>query len=230
MWFNKSRGAVSIGFFAILFCAALPITSKAGHALLIAYPDSKITVVDKGTDSRLELGHAGILLISDSGVTGYYEFGRYDNTKKGKIRKVTLPNIRSSRPGVVEEESVLKVLKKLSDFSGQRGRILAAYVPGVNYNAMYQFIEKSKKEWPDYHWYSNNCATYANAVLRAGKPPKAPFVTNAITTPELIVRDYLLAGNGEVRYDPNKGTFCFRPPGNLWDALFNKNCKKITSR
>ena len=226
---EKSRGAATIGFLWILLVFAIPVTTHAGHALLIAYPDSKISV-DKGTKSRLELGHAGILLISDSGVTRYYEFGRYDRKREGKIRKVSLPNIRYTRPGEVDRNSVLKILKKLSDQSGQKGRILGAYVPEVDYDRMYQFVQKSLRKWPDYHWYSNNCATYADAVLRAGRPSRAPWFNNAIRTPEVMVRDYLFRGAGEVRYDPNREFFCFRPPSGWWNGLLKPGCQTISSR
>lgn len=226
MWFNKSRTASSVGCLAILVLSIATTVSNAGHALLIAFPDYQVSV-DKGIDSRLDLGHAGILLVSKTGVTNYYEFGRYDHLKEGKIRSLSVPNIRYSRPGDVNRDSVLRVLKKLSDTSGQRGKILGAYVSGVDYGSMMKFVQNSQREYPKYHWYTNNCATFASEVLRAGNPKSAPWFRNAITSPEVIVRDYILHGAGEVRYEPGKDELSFRAPGKFFSGLFTPSSEVI---
>ena len=111
MWLAKSRGISVVGFFSTLVFTALPVISNAGHALLVAFPDYQVSV-DKGIESKLGLGHAGILLISNSGATRYYEFGCYDQKRKGIIRSVSVPNIHNNRQGEVDRNSVLNVLKK----------------------------------------------------------------------------------------------------------------------
>ncbi|MDF1812768.1 MAG: hypothetical protein P1V20_11160 [Verrucomicrobiales bacterium] len=207
---------------------SLPAAARAGQALLIAYPESKITV-DFLALSKMELGHAGILMISDAGVTRYYEFGRYDQVHEGKVRKVTLPNVSFTSKGEVNKTSLLRVLQQLSNYSGQRGRILAAYIPKVDYNAMNKFVQDSMRDWPAYHWYSNNCATYATAVLKAGSPANSPLFSNIITTPENLVTDYLIHGAGEVKYDPKSKTFCFKAPGPWFLAPFQHGCQSLAT-
>mgnify|MGYP007019933133 CR=1 FL=1 len=41
------------------------------------------------------LGHAGVLLIDNkTGVTKYYEYGRYDKEGKGVVRTFAVPNVK----------------------------------------------------------------------------------------------------------------------------------------
>jgi hypothetical protein len=199
-----------------LFLMSLPSSLPAGQALLLAFLDSKISVEYLG-DSRLELGHAGILMIDDSGVTKYFEYGRYDRERRGEVRQVTIPNLRFNHRGELTEESLRPVLKRLSDRSGQGGRVLAAYLTRVDYGQMYRFARQAQKEWPEYHWYHNNCTTFADAVLRAGKPRYAPLVTT-ITAPKNLVVDYRAKGAGEVFFDPNTNLVEVKP-GPWWDIF-----------
>ncbi len=196
----------------------------AGQALIIAYVDSKITV-DLISRSKMELGHAGILMIDDSGLTKYYEYGRYDRANRGVIRQVSIPNARFGADGKLVPESLVPILKRLSSRSGQGGRIRAAYLVGVDFAQMQRFVQESMREWPDYDWYSNNCTTFADKVARAGEPPAAPLGT-VITIPENLVVDYIFQGAGEVRYDPKGEKLCFKEPRPWWIALFNPVCKK----
>jgi len=200
-----------------------PVGATAGQALLIAYLDSKITLdLAKGTapaqpeQPRVELGHAGILLIADSGLTKYFEFGRYDRSHRGVVRQVTVPNVELLSSRVPTNDSLRRVLKKLSTTSGQGGRIRAAHVDGVDFEAMHEFAQRSRDEWPDYHWYRNNCTTYADEVLRAGNPKRAPFLATAVTMPRNLVADYLTYGHGEVFFDPGRDRLEIRDPGLKW--------------
>ncbi len=209
----------------LLAFARFPLPLEAGQALVIAYTDFKVHL-DLGKDGplptdgapfKMELGHAGILLISDAGKTSYFEYGRYDAQWKGRVRQVTVPDVRLDGSGHVTPESLRPVLRRLSSVSGQNGRIRAAYVTDVSYDAMHAFALRSMQKWPDYQWYSNNCTTYADLVLRAGKPRMAPLGT-AITMPLNLVNDYVTKGNGDVSYNPNGDKLTLRKPGSWWDS------------
>lgn len=214
---NHSTRNQTVGVIvALIFLVGMPTFSRAGQALLLAFLDSKISV-EQLADSRLELGHAGILMINDSGLTRYFEFGRYDSDKRGLVRQIVIPNVRFNREGEVSKDSLRPVLRKLSDRSGQGGRILASYLIGVNYDAMFRFAERARNNWPDYHWYHNNCTTFADAVLRAGDPPHAPLVTT-ITIPRNLVIDYRSKGAGEVFYDPARNVLEVKS-GPWWDLF-----------
>lgn len=60
--------------------------------IYIAFPDYKIsTPIGKIGN----LGHAGVLLIDNkTGVTKYYEYGRYDKEGKGVVRTFAVPNVK----------------------------------------------------------------------------------------------------------------------------------------
>ncbi|MGD1526795.1 hypothetical protein [Vibrio harveyi] len=104
----------------------------------IVFPDYKITVrtprqeVDllpwitfdnftiPKTEQRLSyLGHAGILIINGkSGLTKYYEYGRYDYPEqKGIVRRVPLPDVKVNESGVVLS-SLIPVMHKISQVAG----------------------------------------------------------------------------------------------------------------
>src|SRR6218665_1586111 len=85
------------------FCFNNPISfiDKDGRdAILIVFPDYKIDPelkVGKWKAPKVGgLGHAGVLLIDNkTGVTKYYEYGRYQTTDgaKGSVRNITVSNV-----------------------------------------------------------------------------------------------------------------------------------------
>ncbi|CCY51719.1 MULTISPECIES: hypothetical protein [Bacteroides] len=59
-------------------------------------------------------GHAGVLLINDkTGLTKYYEYGRYDKESKGLVRTASVPNVVIGKDGKPTTESLNKVMKQL---------------------------------------------------------------------------------------------------------------------
>ena len=59
-------------------------------------------------------GHAGVLLINDkTGLTKYYEYGRYDKESKGLVRTASVPNVVIGKDGKTTTESLNKVMKQL---------------------------------------------------------------------------------------------------------------------
>jgi hypothetical protein len=69
------------------------------------------------------LGHAGVFFINGrSGLTKYYEYGRYDKKGLGLVRKRSIPNV-SVQDGQIVSESLRKPLHEISIRAGHGGRI-----------------------------------------------------------------------------------------------------------
>ncbi|MBF4269714.1 hypothetical protein EAY71_22905, partial [Vibrio anguillarum] len=92
----------------------------------IVFPDYEILVASEQTFDLFGLdittpkvkapylGHAGVILINgETGVTRYYEYGRYPNRASdipGNVRKVSIPNVKLIN-GLITESSLKKTLK-----------------------------------------------------------------------------------------------------------------------
>lgn len=115
-------------------------------AILIVFPNYKIsTPVGKVGG----LGHAGVLLIDNkTGVTKYYEYGRYDAENKG-LTRVTISNVVIGEDGKPTTESLNKVLGQISSKSGQGGKIEGAYVISDEFDAMNDYAQSKLKENSD---------------------------------------------------------------------------------
>lgn len=88
------------------------------------------------------LGHAGVLFINgQSGVTKYYEYGRYDSKKIGWVKKIfKLPDVKIDSNGNVVKNTLSTVLQVISMKAGKSGRISAAYIKVKNkYEAMLEY-------------------------------------------------------------------------------------------
>ena len=174
-------------------------------AILIAYPDYRIeTPVGKIGG----LGHAGVLLIDNkTGVTSYYEYGRYDKEGKGLVRTVKISNVKIGKDGKPTVESLNKVLAQISKKSGHGGKIRGAYVISDQYNKMKAYADEKLEENSDpdrkkYGLTSNNCGTFARDVIAQDEDVDNPSIWNP--TPKNIVDEYIEEGNAEVNYDPKK--------------------------
>ena len=85
-------------------------------AVLAVFPDYKIsTPIGKMGN----LGHAGVLLINNkTGLTKYYEYGRYDKEGKGEVRNIKISNVKIDKNGKPTTESLNKVMGELSKKAG----------------------------------------------------------------------------------------------------------------
>ena len=85
-------------------------------AVLVVFPDYKIsTPIGKMGN----LGHAGVLLINNkTGLTKYYEYGRYDKEGKGEVRNIKISNVKIDKNGKPTTESLNKVMGELSKKAG----------------------------------------------------------------------------------------------------------------
>jgi len=192
-------------------------------AILIVFPDYKIsTPVGKVGG----LGHAGVLLIDNkTGVTKYYEYGRYDKENKGLTRKVTISNVEIGKDGKPTTESLNKVLGQISDKSGQSGRIDGAYIVSDEFDAMNDYAKGKLEENKDpdrkeYSLSSNNCGTFAADCVNQDESVDAPWLVNP--TPTNIVEEYQEEGNAKVTYDPKNKTTTIGK-GNEEDAKKKKD-------
>ncbi|CAM3987879.1 hypothetical protein VA7868_04621 [Vibrio aerogenes CECT 7868] len=114
----------------------------------IVYPDYLVHIdpEDRGIwginilDEREAFGHAGILIINgQSGISKYYEYGRYDKGKFGLINKESISDA-VVKNGRITESSLTKIMKELSDKSGQHGRIEAVIIIGNYYDKAFKWL------------------------------------------------------------------------------------------
>lgn len=122
--------------------------------ILIVFPDYQVDTETRL--GRMPLGHAGVLLIDNkTGRTKYYEYGRYatkDGTK-GRVRRVTIPDVVMGKDGKPTAASLKKVMAAISKNSGHGGRIEGAYVKG-DFDVMNKYAQKKLKESnPEYNEY-----------------------------------------------------------------------------
>jgi RHS repeat-associated protein len=187
-----------------VFCNDNPLifVDKDGHdAILIAFPDYKLLGWLTGP------GHAGVLLIDNkTGVTQYYEYGRWDTEQKGMVRTISTPNVILDKNGKPELESLNKVLSVISKKSGQNGKIEGAYVVSDKFEEMKSYAEYKLNESDDPNRlpyslvYGNQCATFAEACVNADESVDKPFIF--ISVPVNVIDEYVEEGNAKVTYDP----------------------------
>src|SRR5690554_2680514 len=165
-------------------------------AILVVFPSYMVDTETRA--GKQPLGHAGVLLIdNETGLTKYYEYGRYatvDGTK-GRVRSSDTDEILKLSNVVIDpetgkptEESLNKVLGEISKISGQGGKIEGAYIEG-DFDLMNDYAQKKLKESnPKYEEYNedrkaysltgNNCGTFGCDVLKQDKKAKkkAPWI------------------------------------------------------
>ena len=95
------------------------IDPNGKDAVLVVFPDYKIsTPIGKIGN----LGHAGVLLIDNkTGVTKYYEYGRYDKEGKGIVRTFAVPDVKMGQDKKPTLESLNKTLSVISEQAGHGG-------------------------------------------------------------------------------------------------------------
>jgi len=146
----------------------------------VVFPDYQIEVVDeqsfdifgiKVKRPKLKapyLGHAGVILINgDTGVTRYYEYGRYPNSISeiaGNVRKRVVSNV-SIVNGLITESSLLKVLNEVSQRAGQEGRISGVVLRGSFFSEADLWLKErlaqnNSPEKLEYDLFTNNCMTF----------------------------------------------------------------------
>ena len=160
------------------YCAGDPVNKfdpDGRDGIFIVFPDYKISTP---LGKLSGLGHAGVLLIDNkSGLTKYYEYGRYDTEGKGLVRKQTVPNVIIGEDGRPTQASLDKALSVISAKAGQNGRIEGAYVKSDNFDIMNNYAKQrmednNNENRKPYSLTRNNCGTFAKDVLEADSEVK----------------------------------------------------------
>lgn len=145
------------------------VERDATDAVAIVFPDYKIAAM--GTKWG-NLGHAGVLLIDNkTGLTKYYEYGRYDKSEIGIVRTRTVPDvkIKNGRP---TNESLAAVLRSISKQSGRGTRIEGALIRAERFKEMNQYAQdrlklNKDKTREEYSLFDNNCGTFMVNTIEA---------------------------------------------------------------
>ena len=148
------------------YCYSNPINCidpNGKDGIYIAFPDYKIsTPIGKIGN----LGHAGVLLIDNkTGVTKYYEYGRYDKEGKGVVRTFAVPNVKIGQDKKPTLESLNKTLSIISEQAGHAGRIEGAYIESDKFKEMKNYAESkiaenANSKRKEYSLRNNNCGTF----------------------------------------------------------------------
>ena len=191
------------------YCYSNPINCidpNGKDGIYIAFPDYKIsTPIGKIGN----LGHAGVLLIDNkTGVTKYYEYGRYDKEGKGVVRTFAVPNVKIGQDKKPTLESLNKTLSIISEQAGHAGRIEGAYIESDKFKEMKNYAESkiaenANSKRKEYSLRNNNCGTFAADVLKQDPSvkDKAPLIIDP--RPNSIVKEYQ-DNFKSLNYDPKK--------------------------
>ena len=191
------------------YCYSNPINCidpNGKDGIYIAFPDYKIsTPIGKIGN----LGHAGVLLIDNkTGVTKYYEYGRYDKEGKGVVRTFAVPNVKIGQDKKPTLESLNKTLSIISEQAGYAGRIEGAYIESDKFKEMKNYAESkiaenANSKRKEYSLRNNNCGTFAADVLKQDPSvkDKAPVIIDP--RPNSIVKEYQ-DNFKSLNYDPKK--------------------------
>ena len=120
------------------------------------------------------MGHAGVLFINGkTGLTKYYEYGRYDPQQLGLVKRQTISDVKIDGDGKPTAESLKKTLQMISAKAGQHSRISAVYIEVTDkFDAMLKYaqgreIQNKNPHRPPYKLFTNNCIHFAKGVVEA---------------------------------------------------------------
>jgi RHS repeat-associated protein len=136
-------------------------------AILVEYRGYK---VDTGFGFKLPLGHSAVIAVdSNSGLTNYFEYGRYGGDF-GKVRQMSVPNLEM-KDGRPTEKSTENLYKYISEHYGQNKPVDATYYNDADSQKTVNFASErmnNPKREP-YDKFFNNCKTFAADAVKAGK-------------------------------------------------------------
>ena len=92
------------------------------------------------------------MINNKTGYTRYYEYGRYDSENKGIVRNYRVSDVKINENGEPTKVSLEKVLKEISDTSGQGGRIEGAYIKSDEFDLMKEYAEQRLKTKSSLHY------------------------------------------------------------------------------
>lgn len=147
-------------------------------------PDYPIEYANGKTSTWLG-GHAGILVYSTTGVTQYYEYGRYNPNNlgiigaklpanSGNVRRVSTPNLSLGADGQSTQKSLDVLSEALSRKAGKGTKTelkcdvtvdekkAAEYAIDIANN-----VDRKSYSWTP--WNTNHCRTFPRDVFNAGR-------------------------------------------------------------
>jgi len=183
-------------------------------AIVIAFPDYRPTLPADwpGGGSRpFEVGHGGILLFDEvTGLTRYYEFGRYTNLEggdvAGAVRNYPVPDLIIGADGAPTQASLDSVFAEIAAASGDGTRIEGVHVDGADFESMNQYgmtrIEgNNDPERDPYGFIGNNCGHFTFDVLEAGGITGLPTIFNPM--PSNFVDELVEEGYDPLTWNPD---------------------------
>jgi hypothetical protein len=147
------------------------------------FKDYPVEYADNKTSTWLG-GHGGVLGYDGSGVTQYYEYGRYpsDTTGRvgeglpkqdGNIRNVPMPNLAMGPDGQPTQKSLDTLKSQLSAKAGKGTPATLSCDPNASEQTVYAYVKSiaNNKNREKYSWNplnSNQCRDFANNAFDKG--------------------------------------------------------------
>jgi hypothetical protein len=151
-------------------------------ACYVFFPNFPITYAPGRTSTWLG-GHAGVLgYDNESGVTRYYQYGRYSPNsggivgkrlpgKKGNVKRITVLNLIITPDGYITRESFNRLREALSRDACKRTETQLTCFSFLDEEKVYDYINSiaNDPERRAYSWYpwpfSNHCRSFAKDAL-----------------------------------------------------------------
>ncbi len=124
-----------------------------------------------GKPIKLPLGHAAVIAVDPtSGLTKYFEYGRYDRAGFGVVQNPGVPNL-VMKNGKPTEESLQRLYKYISEHLGHGKTVDATYYEDADFNKVVDFAtdRMNDKNREPYDKWSNNCKTFSKEAIEAGR-------------------------------------------------------------
>ena len=96
-------------------------------AILVVWPEYPIEVSEGFSVEGL--GHAGVVIVDgDTGITKYYEYGRYDKEELGSVRNRIIPNV-TMLDGKIDGSSLKNMMSSLNSTAGKDNYAIGSILP-----------------------------------------------------------------------------------------------------
>jgi RHS repeat-associated protein len=121
---------------------------------------------------KIPLAHYAVIAVSKTGVTKYYEYGRY--VPKGEVRaRGPIPNLTMGKDGKPTKESLDKLYGFVAAQYGKGTSISPTYHDDADFDKVVKFAEDRMKDKnrEDYNIATNSCRTFCKDAVKAGKAP-----------------------------------------------------------
>ncbi|MFZ3138357.1 MAG: RHS repeat-associated core domain-containing protein [Thermodesulfovibrionales bacterium] len=143
------------------------IDADGRDAVLVKYVGYQ---ANTGLGFRLPLGHSAVIAVNpDTGVTKYYEYGRYGSVF-GKAQNQKVPNL-VMKDGEPTEKSLKNLYNFISEHYGQNKPVDATYYKDADFQKTVDFaVDRiNDKDRKPYSIINNNCKTFATDAVEAGR-------------------------------------------------------------